>query len=295
LKPRNRDDREEKITVVIPAYNEEPAIGAVVESILKHCSESVVEVIVVDDGSTDDTCKIASSLSVRVIRHDFNRGYGAAIKTGIINSSAGIIVLFDADGQYNPEDINRLLEHFPAYDMVVGARTDQSHQPLSRRPGKKVLSLSADLLAGTRIPDLNSGLRAFKREILLKYMHLLPSGFSFSSTSTFAFLKSDRRIKYIPVTINARIGESSVRQFRHGFQTILLMLRLVVLFEPLKIFLPASLFLGGTGFLSLIHDILIKPAGIADTTVLLLLSSILIFFFGLLTDQVSSLRREKHE
>jgi len=284
------------LSIVIPAYNEQTVIGDVIAGLKDELKNKNCEIIVVDDGSTDKTFEIATGLGVKVIRHEFNKGYGASLKTGTRESSGEIVLFLDGDGQHDPKDVHRLLEYFPEYDMVVGARTkSSSYKPLLRRPGKRILSMFADFLAGIKIPDLNSGLRAFKKDILLKYMHLLPSGFSFSTTSTFAFLKSNRRIKYVPIAVRKRTGKSSVKQFRHGSQTIMLMLRLIVLFEPLKVFMPTSILLLFLGIAWMTHDIIVNPGGIADATILLLISSILIFFFGLLTDQVSAMRREKHE
>jgi len=284
------------LSIVIPTYNEQAVIGDVIAGLKEELKNKNCEIIVVDDASFDNTFEIAARLGVKVIRHEFNKGYGAALKTGVREALGEIVLFFDSDGQHDAKDVGRLLEHFPEYDMVVGARDkNTSYKPLLRRPGKRILSMFANFLAATKIPDLNSGLRAFKKDILLKYMHLLPSGFSFSTTSTFAFLKSNRRIKYIPIATRKRVGKSSVKQFRHGFQTIMLMLRLIVLFEPLRVFLPTSFLLFVIGCASMVHNIMTNPGGIADVTVFLLISSLLIFFFGLLTDQVSAMRREKHE
>lgn len=285
-----------KLSIVIPAYNEQAAIGDVIAGLKEELRDGDYEIIVVDDASLDNTSEIAARSGVTVIRHDFNKGYGASLKTGVRNASGEIVIFVDGDGQHDPKDVPLLLEHFPSYDMVVGARTKKScYTPLVRKPGKRVLIMFADFLAGTKIPDINSGLRAFKKDILLKYIHLLPSGFSFSTTSTFAFLKSNRPIKYVPIATRKRIGKSSVKQFRHGFQTIMLMLRLIVLFEPLKVFLPMSVLLFVIGCATMVQNMIVNPFGIADATILLLISSLLIFFFGLLTDQVSATRREKHE
>ncbi len=284
------------LSIVIPTYNEQAVISDVIAGLKEELKNENCEIIVVDDGSFDNTFEIAARLGVQVVRHEFNKGYGAALKTGVRDALGEIVLFFDGDGQHDARDVVRLLEHFPEYDMVVGARTkNSSYKPLLRRPGKRILSVFANFLAGTKIPDLNSGLRAFKKDILLKYMHLLPSGFSFSTTSTFAFLKSNRRIKYVPIATRKRIGKSSVKQFRHGSQTIMLMLRLIVLFEPLKVFLPTSFLLFALGCASMVQNLIVTPFGIADATILLLISSLLIFFFGLLTDQVSAMRREKHE
>lgn len=177
---------------------------------------------------------------------------------------------------------------------MVGARNSDSHQPIIRRPGKFVMKKFAELLAGTTIPDLNSGLRIFKRDTLMRYLHLMPDGFSFSTTSTFAIMKSNRKYKYIPIKVKKRTGKSTVNQLKHGPQALLLILRLAVLFEPLKVFLSVSGILAVLSIVSFALDFF-STGGIADTTVLLSIATIIIFMCGLLCDQVSAMRREKHE
>jgi glycosyltransferase involved in cell wall biosynthesis len=280
------------VTVVIPALNEAEAIGSVVGELLAQYPD--YEVLVVDDGSTDNTGELAALAGARVIRHDWNKGYGASLRTGCRLAKGDIIVCFDGDGQHNPDDVKRLVDEIGAYDMVVGTRSRDSYEPPIRRPGKFVLSTFANFLAGVKIPDVNSGFRAFKRGVILRYLHLMPTGFSFSTTSTFAMLKSGRPVKWVPITVKKRIGASSVSQTRHGLQTLLLMLRLTTLFEPLKVFLPisAAFMLVALGFL-----IANFAAGrnVPQTSVIMSVSSIMVFLMGLVMDQVAALRREKHE
>jgi glycosyltransferase involved in cell wall biosynthesis len=206
-------------------------------------------------------------------------------------------VLFcDSDGQHSAEDVSRIIEASDGCDMVVGARTQESHVPLSRRPGKFILRRFADYLAGEKIPDLNSGLRMIRREVLLKYLHLMPAGFSFSTTSTFAMLKTNHKIKWIPITVVERVGRSTVSQWKHGPQTLLLLVRLTVLFEPLKVFLAASGALSVLTIASFVLDLITSGRmNVGDSTVLLGVAALLVFLFGLLCDQVSALRRELHE
>ena len=292
-RPASTPSETPRVTVVVPALNEAEAIAGVVSSLVARYPD--YEVLVVDDGSTDGTGEIAARAGARVVRHDWNKGYGAALRTGCREARADIVCFFDADGQHHAEDIERLVREVGPYDMVVGARTRDSHVPLSRRPGKWVLRVFADALAGTKIPDLNSGLRAFKREVILKYLHLMPSGFSFSTTSTFAMLKSGRPVKWVPITVEKRVGTSSVSQFRHGLQTLLLMVRLTTLFEPLKVFLPVSalLMLAAIGFLAI--NVVVYRRAVPQTSVITSVSSLTIFLMGLLMDQVAAIRREKHE
>ena len=280
------------VSIIIPAFNEEEGIGSVVESITSAFPDS--QIIVVDDGSTDNTAvKIAES-GVIVLNHDHNRGYGASLKTGTRAATRDYVLFCDGDGQHSAEDVDRLIKECDDYDLVVGARNSDSHQPLIRRPGKVVMRKFAELLAGTKIPDLNSGLRIFKRDTLMRYLHLMPDGFSFSTTSTFAIMKSNRKYKYIPITVKKRTGKSTVSQLKHGPQALLLILRLAVLFEPLKVFLGVSGILFILSIVSFALDFF-SIGGIADTTVLLSIATIIIFMSGLLCDQVSAMRREKHE
>ena len=279
--------------IIVPAFNEEKVVGDVVRGLRKEYPD--LEMIVVDDGSMDDTARVAEEAGARMIRHRVNLGYGAALKSGIRSTEANVVVFFDGDGQHDAKDIARLLSEMESSDMVVGARTKKSHVPWTRRPGKWVLLRVANLIASHEIPDLSSGLRALRRDVVLKYLHLLPNGFSLSTTVTFAFLKAGRIVRYIPIEVQKRVGKSSVRQVRHGMQTLLLMLRMIVLFNPLRVFLPtAALFILG-GIAAGIHNMFLGSGGIADTTILLVLTGVMISFFGLLTDQVSALRREKHE
>lgn len=281
------------LAIVIPAFNEERAVGDVVRGLRERFPET--EILVVDDGSDDRTAEMAEEAGAVVVPHGRNLGYGASLKTGVRHTARDYVLFFDGDGQHDPEDVPRLLEGLVAAEMVVGARTGAWKTPVTRRPGKAVLARAARTLLGQTVPDLNSGLRAFRREALLRYLHLMPNGFSFSTTSTFAFHKANRRVLYVPIQVRRREGTSSVSQLRDGLGTLLLMLRLVVLFEPLKVFLTTSAGILALGIASLIHDLGWGEQGVADTTVLLLLTSVIIFFFGLLGDQVAAIRREKHE
>lgn len=282
-----------QVSFVIPALNEEAAVAGVVTSLRTRYPES--EIIVINDGSKDATAQRAAEAGARVISHDFQRGYGASLRTGTEAAQGPYVLYCDGDGQHSVENVAVLIEACNGHDMVVGARTALSHAPLTRRPGKWVLRRFANYLAGRKIPDLNSGLRIVKKETIMRYIHLMPTGFSFSTTSTFAMIKTNRRLKYVPITTAKRIGTSSVSQFRHGPQTMMLMLRLTVLFEPLKVFLTVSGILALLTVVSFTVNLLFGKKGIAEGTVMLAVSSVIIFMCGLLCDQVSALRREKHE
>lgn len=277
------------LTILVPAYNEEKIIASIVEDLLRLRKENW-EILVVDDGSTDKTYDILSSFSgIRVIKHPKNKGYGAALKTGIKNATGEYIITLDSDGQHNPEYIKELLEHIKDYDMVATYRTQWFHSSLWRMPGKWLIVRLANYLSRSKIPDLNSGFRAFKKDIVSKYLHLCPNGFSFSTTITLTLLCEGYDIKFIPIKARKRVGKSTV-SIRAGLETILLIFRLITLFNPLRIFIPISLLFGSVGGLLLIGDIINK--NLNDSTVLLILASVLVFLFGLMADQMAHIRRE---
>ncbi len=283
-----------QVSIIIPAFNEAEGIRAVIVSILETLPKA--EVLVVDDGSTDGTAEIARAAGARVLRHRSNKGYGASLRTAVRKSKREWVLCCDADGQHTVDDVARVIEAGGGYDMVVGARGKDSHAPWLRRPGKWVLRSFANYLAGEKIPDLNSGLRMMKRSIIKRYLHLMPTGFSFSTTSTFAFLKTQREVRWIPIKVQKRVGTSTVRQLKHGPQTLLLILRITVLFEPLKVFLTTAAALAAAAAAMLAADLVVSQGtGVGNTTVLLGVSALLVFMFGLLCDQVSAVRREKHE
>ena len=288
------DVKNSRVSIVIPAWNEEKAIEGVVSQLMRRLRN--IEIIVVDDGSSDRTGDLARDGGAHVLRHDFRRGYGASLRSGICATKREYVLFCDADGQHSAEDVALLIRHMEECDMVVGCRGQGSHVPFLRRPGKFVLRVFADFLAGENIPDVNSGLRIIRRDVVVKYLHLMPSGFSFSTTSTFALLKSGHRIKWVPITVKKRVGTSSVQQWRHGPQTLILMLRLSVLFDPLKVFFAIDAVLLALSLVSLCLDLFCSPEkGVGDATVMLTIAVLLVFLFGLLCDQVSALRRESHE
>lgn len=280
-----------EISVVIPAFNEAHAIGETVAELKATLDVLSLdhEILVVDDGSSDGTGDVAESRGCTVIRHRSNRGYGASLKTGIKAASKAIVLFYDADGQFDPEDLKRLLEGLASADMAAGVRGRGSHRPIERRPGKWILKVVADYLSRTNIPDLNCGYRAVRRGAILPYLHLLPDGFSASTTTTILFLKKGLGIEWVPVTIRRAKTKSSVRIFRDGFDTILLILRLITLFDPLRIYLPASALCVVTAVIWGTRYVL-RGQGLSLASMLLLITAVLLFFFGLLADQVSALR-----
>ncbi len=281
------------LSVVIPAFNEEAAIGSVVEEIIEmlKATEGEFEVIVVNDCSSDRTAATAASCGAKVISHTRNRGYGASLKTGIRKAKYGLIAMADGDGQHDARQLSGLLAELGDGDVAIGTRRN-SHVPLVRKPGKLILKLVANWVSGCQIPDLNSGLRVMRREAILDCMHLAPDGFSFSTTTTIAFINSGLLIQWVPIKTNKRIGrKSSVNIVRDGFKTILLIIRIVVLFAPLRIFLPVSGILLIVGLISALYGF-ITTQNIGDKDVIIILTSIIIFFYGILADQLSAIRRE---
>lgn len=282
-------------SIIIPAYNEEKSIGPTVENLKNFLAANKLEaeIIVVNDGSTDKTGEILASLSgIKVINQPANRGYGASLKAGVKNSKHDWVLFYDADGQHNTDSILEMLKQTSGADMVIGKR-DGYKGPAARQPGKRILRFTAEYLTGQEIPDINSGLRLVKKEYFNQFVHLLPNGFSLSTTITMSFLSAGLNISYVPIKIRERTGgKSAVRQVRHGSQTLLLILRIIMLFNPLKIFFPISASTGVLTILFLIWDIV--TLDISGTTIILFITTIFVFCFGLLADQISSIRRESH-
>ncbi len=289
------------ITIIIPVYNEEAVIGSVLEGLREWCDRA--EIIVIDDASTDRSGEIAERAGVRVIRHRINKGQGAALKTGIRAASSDVIVMMDADGEHNAAQIQCLLDAMSDNDMVVGARGKGSHAPLMRRMLKWPLYRIADYLAGTKIPDLNSGFRAVRKPVALRFLHILPNGFSFSTTLTLALFKEGYNTAYVPITTTPRVGsKSTVSPLRDGINMLMLIIRIIALFDPIKVFLPIS---GMLFFIGLVYwiasGIFRYSAGtvpafhIPQGAMMMIVSAVIVFMFGILADQVSAIRREKNE
>jgi len=240
----------------------------------------------VDDGSTDRTADIARAKGVKVIQHPINRGTGAARRTGILQARGEIIVMTDGDGTYPNQDIPHLLEYLPAFDQVVGARTgEQGSLPFLRAPAKWFIRNLACYLTGMNIPDLNSGLRAFKREVMLKFLYLIPDGFSCVSAMTLAFLCNGYTIKYVPIDYYKRIGRSKFHPINDTYNYLLTVIRMVMYFNPLKVFLPSSLVLFLLGAAKTICDNFVNHR-IRESDVIIVVVSIVIGMMGLLADLI---------
>ena len=274
------------ISVVIPAHNEEKAIGAVLDELIEVLEGPKYEIIVVDDGSTDDTAKIAQEKHVKLIQHPYNKGYGAAIKTGIKNATNDLIMIIDADGSYPVKDVPKLLADANQYDLVVGARIGEEVKiQLYRRPAKWFLSKLANYLAETKIPDLNSGMRIFRRKDIDKFLNILPSKFSFTTTMTLAYHTTELTVRYVPINYYKRAGQSKIKPFRDGFNFIILIVRTITYFNPVKVFLPISIMLFAIGSLLLLYEGLVHR-NVADLPVMLILTAFQIGFLGLLADLI---------
>ncbi len=281
------------ITIIIPAYNESEAIGEVLAQLQSSCPDGIQQIIVVDDGSTDLTAQIAENAGVRVIRHTQNKGYGASLKTGIRSAETELVLIMDADGQHRVDDIPALLKLADISDMVVGQRISLIHSPLWRMPGKWILSAMANYITQQKIPDLNSGLRIVRREVALKYLHLCPAGYSFSTTLTVTLHSRGYDVFYVPIHVNKRVGKSVV-SISTGLDTIVLILRMATLFQPLRIFIPLSLAICAIGvFWGIPHAL--AGRGVSVGSMLAIVTAILIFVLGMLSDQISQLRLERFE
>ncbi len=276
---------ERAVSVVIPAFNEGPHVGAQVRAVdaALRATGWEYELIVVDDGSRDDTAAEASAAGARVLRKRHNEGYGAALKTGIAASRHGWILITDADGTYPTAAIPKLLARAPLNEMVVGARIGESvHIPLSRRPAKWFLTRLASYLAGVAIPDLNSGLRLMRKPLVQRYEHLLPQGFSFTTTITLSCACNGHAMEFIAIDYGKRLGASKIRP-RHAYDFLILILRTIVLFNPLKVFLPLGAVLCVAGLAKFVYDCFLD--NLSESAVLALLGALVIWCVGLLADQ----------
>jgi glycosyltransferase involved in cell wall biosynthesis len=273
------------VSIVIPANNEEHGIGPQIEKIqaVMRAADWPYDLIVVDDGSTDGTAEVVSRHQVRLVRLPRNRGYGAALKAGIAVAQNEWILIIDADGTYPAEAIPEILRRMSDNDMVVAARIgDKVQIPAVRRPAKWLLGRLASYLAEQPIPDLNSGLRAFRKSLARQFEHLLPSGFSFTTTITMALLCTDRQVAYIPINYDKRVGESKIRPV-HAYDFLLLILRTAVYFNPLRVFLPMGALFFFVGLAKTIYDIFLW--NLSESAVMLILTAVLLWSVGLLADQ----------
>jgi glycosyltransferase involved in cell wall biosynthesis len=285
--------KKEITSIIIPVYNEKDAVRFSLDKILAENLHDNFEIIFVDDGSDDLTPAIIKDYPVKIISHSNNMGYGAAIKTGIRKASGKKIILMDGDGQHDPKFITEIDHLLDEYDMVIGERSAESYQIPQRKYGKRIVRWIGEYLVEQKLPDFNSGFRGFHKEPMQELIHLMPNGFSFSTTSTLAYIKEGYNIKTIPIIVSERIGrKSSVRFFKDGAKTIMLILRIIMLFNPLKVFLPASIAILFIGFGFGLYGYFVFSRFSNSATILIMLG-ILLFFVGLLADQISIMNRKK--
>ncbi len=276
------------ITIVIPAYNEAEIIGQVVMALAGTARWR--EILVIDDGSSDDTGGIAQAAGARVVRHPYNKGNGASIKTAIRNAAGEYILIVDGDGQHRPADALRVSQQLGEFDLVVGART-VGQASRTRGAGNALLNRLASSVSGRDIPDLTSGLRGARLAILREFIHLLPNGFSTPTTTTLAFLKAGYNVTFIPIEAQRRVGHSKINLSRDGMGFLMILLRVITIFSPMRIFLPISLLSFVLGAVYGIFTI-ITELHVTNTSVLLITLSVIIFLVGLISEQISALRFE---
>lgn len=275
------------LSIILPAKNESASIKEVVAAL--HAALPSAEIIVVDDGSTDGTGEIAAGAGARVIRHRYSRGNGAAIKAGARAAGGDILIFMDADGQHSPEDAKRLLEEFSDdMDMIVGARSDASQAGKRRLVGNKLYNYLASWVVGHRIPDLTSGFRVVRAAKFMEFLYLLPNGFSYPTTITMAFFRAGYSVGYLPIDARSRDGKSHIRLLRDGAKFLLIIFKVGVLYSPLKIFIPTSLLVGGTGLLYYLYTYSVDGR-FTNMSALLLTTSVIIFMMGLISEQITAL------
>ncbi|HKB12096.1 MAG TPA: glycosyltransferase family 2 protein [Vicinamibacterales bacterium] len=279
----------EATTVVIPAYNEAASIGDVVRAL--NAAGRWREILVVDDGSSDATGSEAAAAGAQVIRHPYNKGNGAAVKTGIRRATGAFVLIADADGQHRPADAARLVARLGEFDLVVGARSAQTQASVARRLGNATLNRLASFLTEQPIADLTSGFRAARREALLEFIHLLPNGFSTPTTTTLAFIKAGYSVRFEPIAAAQRGGVSKIRLGSDGFHFFLILLKVVTIFSPLRLFVPVSVtaFALGAGYALWT---IVTQSHVTNSSVLLIVLSVVFLLVGLVSEQIASLRFE---
>ncbi|MFC1830299.1 glycosyltransferase [Thermodesulfobacteriota bacterium] len=290
----NKDKSDKGLSLIVPVYNEIQMIGTVLKKLLKVLDsiEFPVELIVVDDGSTDGTTAILESFSGRIqfYRHTINMGYGAALKTGVRQAMYPFVAITDADGTYPVERIPELFESCVDgdFDMTVGARVGKSVTiPLIRKPAKWCIAKLANYLAGTRIPDVNSGLRVMQKEVVKKFLHILPDGFSFTTTITLAVLANGHTIQYIPIDYFHRKGKSKIRPIQDTFNFIQLIIRTVLYFNPLRVFVPLSVLLVVFAFIVLFGSWYIFGKAFDTSFGILIMTAVMLAAVGMLADLIN--------
>ena len=279
-------------SVIVPALNEEGAIAEVVARL--QSGGPWHEIIVVDDGSTDATGERARAAGAIVVRHPYNKGNGAAVKSGIRRATGDVVLIVDGDGQHRPADAARLVSGIGEYELVVGARSAATQATLMRRFGNHLLNRLASYLTERNIPDLTSGFRAARRDCLLEFLHLLPNGFSTPATTTMSFIKAGYSVSFVPIEAEQRVGQSKIKLAKDGAKFFLILLKIITIFSPLRIFVPISVIIFALGFLYALRTIWTQ-SHVTNSSVLLIVLSVVIFLVGLVSEQISALRFERRQ
>jgi glycosyltransferase involved in cell wall biosynthesis len=283
----------DQISIILPAKNEASALKSFLPKLRKLYPDT--EIIVVDDGSSDDTEQLCSNNGVTVVRHPYSKGNGAAIKTGARATDADILIFMDADGQHNPEDIGRLLDQLnQGFDMVIGARSASSQASVGRLCANSFYNWFATLMVGQKVEDLTSGFRVIKAEYFREFLYLLPNGFSYPTTCTMAFFRSGYSVGYVPIIASKRVGKSHIKLIKDGVRFLLILFKIGTLYSPLKIFLPMSAACFMTGFFYYMYTYLMSGR-FTNMSALLFTTSILIFLMGLVSEQITSLLYSRSE
>jgi glycosyltransferase involved in cell wall biosynthesis len=275
------------ISIILPAKNEAAGLPALLEKILTYHPN--VELIIVDDGSTDETAAIALLKGAKVISHPYSMGNGAAIKTGARAATKDILIFMDADGQHKPQDISRMLTELnTGYDMVIGARNAKSQATFGRLAANTLYNNFARFMVNHKVDDLTSGFRAVRANKFREFLYLLPNGFSYPTTITMAFFRSGYSVKYIPIHAAERIGKSHIRPLQYGARLLLIIFKIGTLYSPLKLFVPIALFhaLMGLGYYGYTF---LTESRLSLATLFMLIASITIFLIGLVSEQITQL------
>jgi glycosyltransferase involved in cell wall biosynthesis len=282
-----------KISIIIPVYNEAQTIGDLVLQIRSIYPD--FEIIIINDGSSDDSAAVASNAGAFVYSHPYNIGNGAAIKSGIRIASGDILVFIDGDFQHDPEDIGKMLGYFPDYDMVVGARVMGDQASLGRALGNKIYNWLASYVAKFTVQDLTSGFRAVKADIARQFLYLLPNTYSYPTTLTLCVLRDGRSLKYVPIDIRKRsTGKSNISLFRDGVRFFMIIAKICTLYSPMRIFLPVSLIMFLLGLGNYIYTFIVSGR-FTNMSALLFVTSILIFMMSLISEQICQMRFERSE
>jgi len=281
-----------QVTVLLPAFNEEESIGETIRAIRKLYPD--FEILVIDDGSTDNTVQEAVSAGANVWPHSYNVGNGAAVKTGLRCAAGNWIVMMDADGQHRPEDIALLLEHKEKYEMVVGARSIGGNSSLHRFCANWIYNKLASYVTKFDIKDLTSGFRLVRKDTVSKYIYLLPNTFSYPTTLTMAYLRSGHSVKYVPIRTEMRKGKSKIKLVEDGSRFLLIIAKIATLYSPMRVFLPVSAFFFLTGLFYYMYTY-ITANRFTNMSALLFSTSIMIFMLGLVSEQISQMRYDRTE